>query len=269
MTEKFDLDREIELPGHIDRLFDLSGKVALITSAASGLGKAVAYGMARYGADVACADLNLPGAELTAEKIKSWGRNTAAFQYDVSDWTQVEHMVQETVERFGRIDISFNLPGINVRKPVEDLDPEDYDRVVDVNLKGMFYLCKAVGKVMIAQGKGKVINMASIFGLCAMDRQAGYASSKHGVLGLTKVLAIEWAKYNIQVNALCPAHHLTPIVKQLVADEAWYEELVGNIPQQRFAEAWEIIGPAVFLASDATSFVTGTALTCDGGWMSQ
>ncbi len=269
MAQKLDIETEIQLPDHIDNLFDLSGKVALITTAASGLGRGIAYGMAKYGANVACADLNLSGAEETAARIKGWGRDVISVQYDVSDWSQVENMVERTVDHFGRIDISFNLPGINTRKLVEDLKPEEYGKIIDVNLKGMFHLCKAVGKVMIEQRKGKIINMSSIFGVCAMDRQAGYASSKHGVLGLTKVLAIEWAKYNIQVNALCPAHHLTPIVKELVSDEAWYDELIRKNPQHRFGEVWEVIGPAVFLASEATSYVTGVALPCDGGWTTQ
>jgi NAD(P)-dependent dehydrogenase (short-subunit alcohol dehydrogenase family) len=269
VAKGFDLKPEIELPDNIDRLFDLSGKVVLVTTAASGLGLAIAYGMAKYGADVACADLNLSGAEKTASRIREWGRKSLAIEYNVTDWDQVKKMVEKTVDHFGRIDISFNLPGINIRKTVEDLEPEEYYQIIDVNLKGMFNLCKAVGEIMIRQKRGKIINMSSIFGLCAMGRQSGYASSKHGVLGLTKVLAIEWAKYNIQVNAICPGYHMTPRQKQVVSDRAWYDEIISKIPQRRFAKPWEIIGPAVFLASEATSFITGSALICDGGWTAQ
>lgn len=266
MVKGFDLKPEVKLPDNIDRIFDLSGKVALVTTAASGLGRAIAYGMAKYGADVACADLNLSGAEETASRIREWGRESLSIEYNVIDWGQVKKMVEKTAHHFGRIDISFNLPGINIRKTVEDLEPEEYYQIIDVNLRGMFNLCKAVGEIMIKQKRGKIINMSSIFGLCAMGRQSGYASSKHGVLGLTKVLAIEWAKYNIQVNAICPGYHMTPRQKQVVSDRAWYDEIISKIPQRRFAKPWEIIGPAVFLASEATSFMTGSALICDGGW---
>lgn len=263
------LKADVDLPDNITKLFDLSGKSVLVSTAASGLGRAIAYGCAKYGADVACADINLEGAKETAAVISSWGKKSLALSYDVVDFNQVKEMVDKTADFFGRIDVSFNLPGINNRKYVSDLKPEEYYRIIDVNLKGMFNLCKAVSEVMIKQKKGKIINMSSIFGLCVMEKQSGYASSKHGILGLTKVLAIELAKYNIQVNALCPAHHLTPLVKQMVSDEKWYKELVDNIPQGRFAEAWEIIGPAIFLASDATSFVTGIGLVTDGGWTTQ
>lgn len=146
------------------------------------------------------------------------------------------------------------MPGINNRKPAENLTLDEFGEIVDVNLKGMFHLCKAVSEVMIPRRRGKIINMSSVFGLCVMNHQSGYASSKNGVLGLTKVLAVELAQSNIQVNAICPAHHMTPMVKQMFSDRAWREELIHRVPQRRFAEIWEIIGPAVFLASDATNF---------------
>jgi len=254
MGKKIDLKSDVDLPGHINSLFDLTGKVALVSTAASGLGRAIAYGMAQYGADVVCADLNLSGAEGTASRIREWGKKSIAIEYDVLHWAQVNDMVKKSVDHFGKIDISFNMPGINNRKTAENLTPDEFGQIIDVNLKGMFHLCKAVSAVMINRKKGKIINMSSIFGFCVMDRQSGYAASKHGVLGLTKVLAIELAKHNIQVNAMCPAHHLTPMVRQMASDESWYNELIHKIPQRRFAEPWEIIGPAVFLASDATSW---------------
>jgi NAD(P)-dependent dehydrogenase (short-subunit alcohol dehydrogenase family) len=143
---------------------------------------------------------------------------------------------------------------------------EEFGQIINVNLKGMFHLCKAVSEGMINRKRGKIINMSSIFGFCVMDRQSGYASSKHGVLGFNKVIAIELAKYTIQVNVIWPAHHMTPMVKQMVSDKAWYDELIRKIPQRRFADTWEIIGPAVFRASEAASFMTGVSLVCDGGW---
>ena len=268
MSKDTENKMETDLPDNIDKLFDLSGKVALVTTAAMGLGRYIAYGMAKYGADVVCADVNLSGAEETASRIREWGNKSIAIQYDVADYMQVQQMVDTAVKHFGRIDISFNMPGINIRKTVQDLDVEDYYKITNVNLNGMFNLCKAVSAVMIKQKKGKIINMSSLFGTCVMERQSAYASSKHGVIGLTKVLAIELAPYNIQVNAICPAHHWTPLAKQAISD-TMYEEILRHIPQKRIAEVWEIIGPCVFLASDATSFITGISLINDGGWSTQ
>jgi NAD(P)-dependent dehydrogenase (short-subunit alcohol dehydrogenase family) len=269
MSSEIEIKTEVDLPPHINKLFDLTGRVALVTSAAMGLGRGIAYGMAKYGADVVCADLNLSGAEETASRIREWGKKSIAIEYDVADFEQVKKMVDTAVKYFNKIDISFNLPGINIRKTVQDLTTEEFYKIINVNLNGMFNLCKAVSPFMIKQKKGKIINMSSLFGTCVMARQAAYASAKHGVLGLTKVLAIELAPYNIQVNAICPAHHLTHLAKQLVSDKAWYEEIVSHIPQKRFAEVWEIIGPCVFLASEATSFITGICLLNDGGWSTQ
>jgi NAD(P)-dependent dehydrogenase (short-subunit alcohol dehydrogenase family) len=258
-------------PDVIRKLFDLSGKVALVTGAASGLGRQIALGLASFGADVAAADINLPGAEETAEAVGGIGRSPCAIRVDVADWSQVSQMVRKVVEQYGRLDICFNVPGINIRKPALELSPEEYGQVVDLNLKGLFYCSKAAGEVMVGRKRGKIINMASIFGLCGGPLQSAYASSKGGLIQLTKVLALEWAAANVQVNALAPGYHMTfgPIAKQYLETpegKAMMEAILGKIPQGRVAHASEIIGPAVFLASDASNYVTGTVIVPDGGW---
>ncbi len=261
-------------PEAVRSFFDLRGRIALVTGAASGLGRQIALGLASFGADVMAADVNFGGAQETAAKIAAMGRKTVAVQADITKWDDVQKMVDQTIEQFGRIDICFNIPGINIRKPALELSPEEYGQVVDLNLKGIFHCCKAVGAVMVKQGRGKIINMASIFGTCGGPLQAAYASSKGGIVQLTKVLALEWAPHNVQVNTLAPGYHLTigPIARQYLETpegKAMIDRIVEKIPQGRVAHASEIIGPAVFLASDASNYMTGALVVPDGGWTAQ
>jgi NAD(P)-dependent dehydrogenase (short-subunit alcohol dehydrogenase family) len=250
----------------IARLFDLAGRLALITGGASGIGRALGLGFAHYGADVALVDLSTERAEMVAEEIRKLGRRAEVVPTDVTSWEQVTAMADRVQELFGRIDICVNSAGTNVRKPILEMSPEEYRRVVDLNLSGTWNTAKAVGALMVAQGRGKMINLASIYGHVAIEAVSAYAASKGGVVQLTRVLALEWAPHNVQVNCLAPTYIKTPLIGPVLADAERVKQLNERSPIHRFGEAWELIGPAVFLASDASGLVTGHSLLVDGGW---
>ena len=247
-------------------LFDLSGRSAIVTGAGSGLGKAISEGLAAHGAVVMAADINAEAAEETAETIKKGGCEAMALRVDVTSQSDLEQMVDQALEAFGKIDISFNVPGINVRKAVLELTEEEYQKVMDVNLTGMFRSARAVGRVMVEQRSGSMINVSSVMGTVVVARNVLYCTSKGGTIQLSKGLAVEWAPFNVRVNALAPAFMRTPLIRQILEDPDWVSDLERRTPMGRLGNPEEIIGPAVFLASDASSYVTGTVLYVDGGW---
>jgi len=253
----------------IDR-FRLDGKVALVTGGARGLGKTMATALAEAGASVALAGRSKETCEEAANAIASaTGRKTGSFAADVTKIGDVERMADEVEREFGRIDILVNNAGINIRGPIQQLSEADWDAVVDTNLKGPFLCARAIGPRMVNRGWGRVINLGSVLGVIALPGRAPYASSKAGIINLTRVLALEWAGTGVTANAICPGAFATEMNRSLLEDPVKYKEFVAQIPMGRWGELEELTGAVVFLASDASSYVTGTPLFVDGGWIAR
>jgi len=256
----------------VRNLFDLSGKVALVTGGGSGLGQAISEGFAQFQAAVSLVDVNLPAAEQAANDIRRLGGKTIAIQCDVTKSDQVRAAVSQTVKGFGKIDVLAAVAGIGDRNPAEDMSERQWDRVIDVNLKGIWLFDQEVGRHMIGRGGGgSIINMASIAGQVGLTTgNANYAASKGGVIALTRLLAVEWARFGIRVNAISPVQFKTSLLLDLVRQKPEVQQyFLAHIPMGRFGELWEIVGPAVFLASNASKMVTGIVLNVDGGHTAQ
>jgi len=247
-------------------LFDIRGKVALVTGASKGLGKAMAMGLAKAGADLALCARDLDELERSRAEAGSHGVTAKAYRMDVLARASIRETVDSIVRDFGQIDILVNNAGVNVRKPVTQLAEEEWDLVLDTNLKGYFLVAQAVAPHMIQRGKGKIINISSIMGAVALDNLVAYASSKGGVVQMTKVMAIEWAKYNINVNAIGPTYFETPLVAVLRDDPERFRFINERTPMGRWGQPEELEGTVIFLASQASDFITGQTIYVDGGW---
>ena len=249
-------------------LFSLAGRVAVVTGAASGLGRAVATGFADAGAFVIAADL--PGTEVKDVAAELGPDRARPVELDVTRRDEVDGMVELALEEGGRVDVLVNSAGIGARGAAADYDPELWERVLAVNLTGTFNCCRAVGGRMLAASAGSIINLASIGGLVGYAGSIGYQASKGGVVQITRTLAVEWASSGVRVNAIAPCTFETPVVaRQRAAEPDLYPGMLARIPAGRFGEPGEIVGPALFLASDASSMVTGHILTVDGGYTAQ
>ncbi|CAN5786356.1 SDR family NAD(P)-dependent oxidoreductase [soil metagenome] len=247
--------------------FRLDGKVALVTGGARGLGQMMATALAEAGADVAITGRTLAPCEETASAIAgATGRRCRAFTADVTVAADIDTLASAVEGEFGRVDILINNAGTNIRGLVDQLSEADWDSVLDTNLKGPFLCSRVLGPRMVTRGWGRIINLGSILGAVALPGRAPYAASKAGVINLTRVLALEWAGTGVTANAICPGPFATEMNRQLLDDPVKYQEFVRNIPMGRWGELEELAGAVVYLASDASSFVTGSALFVDGGW---
>jgi NAD(P)-dependent dehydrogenase (short-subunit alcohol dehydrogenase family) len=251
---------------NIKKLFDLSGRVAIITGGSAGLGRQMAEGLAEMGAHVVLCARKKERCLLAAEELKSLGVQTLALGCDVKDPASIQAVADVTVKQFGRIDILVNNAGTSWGAPTEAMTLEQWNKVIETNLTGTFLFSQAVGKVMIAQHRGKIINIASVAGLRGSPPSfsaIGYSASKGGVIIFTKDLACKWGMHNIQVNAIAPGWFPTDMSGKVI--ERNRETLLAGIPAARFGGPDDLKGAAVFLASDASNFVTGNILVADGG----
>ncbi|MFH1112334.1 MAG: 3-oxoacyl-ACP reductase family protein [Pseudomonadota bacterium] len=249
--------------------FRLNGGKAIVTGSSKGLGREIAVCLAEQGVSLILADV--VSSQETAALVEATGSRCIPIQVDVSDETAVRDMVKTAVSEFGNIDILINNAGITQSGAARTADApvEEWDRVIRVNLRGTFLCSRYVGKEMITAGGGTIINIASTAGFTGVARAPAYSASKAGVIALTKSLALEWAKYNIRVNAVAPHYLDTEMTQGLKSHDKVYERIVGQIPLKRFAEPQEILGAVLLLASHASSYMTGSVVVVDGGFLAQ
>ena len=251
---------------NVKALFDLTDRVAIVSGGSMGLGRQMAEGLTEMGAKLVLCARKKERCEAAAEELRSRGAETLALTCDVKDRTGIQAVVDAALAKFGRIDILVNNAGTSWGAPVENMTLEQWNKVLDTNLTGTFLFCQAVGKQMAARGSGKIINIASVAGLggASAEMQAiGYHASKGGVIAFTKDLACKWAPHNIQVNAIAPGWFPTHMSQWILQHHK--DSLLAKIPAGRFGNHYDLKGAAVFLASDASAYVTGHVLVVDGG----
>jgi len=249
-------------------LFDLTGRIAVVTGAARGLGRASAVGLAGYGADVACIDLDAGNCEDTCAEITARGRGCRAYGCDVSDQPAVAATMARIAAEFERIDILVNIAGITARVPTDRISPEQVRHLTDVNYHGTFWCCQEAGRLMLAQGGGSIVNMSAYGGgIAGIGRgNAAYCSTKGAIAALTRDLACEWAHAGIRVNAVAPSWFQTEMNASTVfADKKFIDQVMTKVPLKKIGHPAELVGPVVFLVSDAASMITGLVLPVDGG----
>lgn len=254
----------------VDQLFSLVGRVALVTGGTGGLGCSIARGLAEAGATTVLASRNLDECRTAAAELSAATDTESVGEViDVTDEARVGRAFAAVMERFGRLDVVVNSAGINARHPIEDCPLDDFEHVLQVNLVGTWLCCREAGRMMRPARRGSVVNLGSALSAIGMPSRTPYCSSKAGVVGLTQAVALEWAGSGLRCNALCPGPFLTEMNLSVAADTLSASALVGRTALNRWANIEEIRGPALFLASDASSYVTGTTLFVDGGWTAQ
>ena len=249
--------------------FKLDGKIALVTGASVGLGQGMALALAEAGADVACHCHNAGEADETVAKIEALGRRAVSIPGDMSDKETPKRVVASVIEVLGRIDILINNAGMIRRTPAVDFSEEDWSTVIEVNLSSVFRTSQAAGRHMIEQGSGKIVNIASLLSFQGGITVPAYTASKSGVAGITKALANEWAKFNVNVNAIAPGYMATDNTTALRADENRNRQILERIPTGRWGTPDDLAGTAVFLASAASDYLQGHIVVVDGGWMAR
>jgi NAD(P)-dependent dehydrogenase (short-subunit alcohol dehydrogenase family) len=251
------------------KLFRLDGRTALVTGSSRGLGKEIALNLAQSGASMILADIVYP--EKTAKEIKSSGARCISMQVDISNEKAVKNLLTKSISEYQKVEILVNNAGIGpvLNTPTEDMPIEQWDRIIGVNLRGTYLCCKYFGKHMINTGGGNIVNISSTAGINGASYATAYSASKGGVILLTKCLALEWARYNIRVNAVAPHFLETEFIKDLRNSEKLYGGLIKQIPLKRFGKTSEIIGTILLLCSNASSYITGTVVVVDGGFLAK
>lgn len=247
----------------------LKDKVAIVTGATKGIGRGISEVLAARGANIVIVSRSQKDCALVAAELRQYGIESIGIRTDVTKISEVEDLTRQVIDAFGHIDVLVNNAGSAITKKAELLTEEDWDRVLNIDLKAVFFCSQIIGREMIKQNGGKIINIASMLGLIGEKQVLPYCVAKGGVIQMTRALALEWARYNIQVNAICPGYVITPMNAAELSEEKIFKHITGKIPMKRLGEVKDIVGAAAFLASKDASYMTGQAITIDGGWTAQ
>jgi NAD(P)-dependent dehydrogenase (short-subunit alcohol dehydrogenase family) len=251
----------------MDAQFSLADRVAVVTGASRGLGRSISLGMARAGAHIVGVGRTEEDLSAVIGEVKTIGREALAIPADITKLSEIDSVVEKALAAFGRIDILVNNAGINIPQSASEVTEEAWDQVMNINLKATFFCSQRVGMVMIDQRHGKIINISSQMALVGYYKRSAYCASKGGVAQITKVLAVEWAPFNINVNSVAPTFVETAMTANMFSDRAFREDVMSRIPMGRLAQPEDVVGAVVYLASPASDFVTGHTLLVDGGWV--